>query len=191
MSISALGYYPNPLHPNREEADKVVAHLKKVMEGAKRLGIDRVNTFVGRDWNQSLEGNWPRFLQTWQPLVEHAERLDLRVGIENCPMLFTRDEWPGGKNLAVSPEIWRRMYEAIPSPNWGLNFDPSHCVWQQMCYLRRSGNSRRDWCTFTRRTPGWTVIGWTMWESWPTPTSTTPRNSPAWAMWIGGDSSRN
>jgi sugar phosphate isomerase/epimerase len=139
VSISALGYYPNPLHPNREEADKVVAHLKKVMEGAKRLGIDRVNTFVGRDWNQSLEANWPRFLQTWQPLVEHAQRLDLRVGIENCPMLFTRDEWPGGKNLAVSPEIWRRMYEAIPSPHWGLNFDPSHCVWQQMCYLKPLG----------------------------------------------------
>lgn len=47
-------------------------------------------------------------------------------------MLFTKDEWPGGKNLATTPAIWRRMFEAIPSNNFGLNYDPSHFVWQQM-----------------------------------------------------------
>src|ERR1041385_5880220 len=56
----------------------------------------------------------------------------VRIGIENCPMLFTGDEWPGGKNLAVSPAIWRRMFEDIPSASFGLNYDPSHLVWQQM-----------------------------------------------------------
>ena len=59
----------------------------------------------------------------------------MRIGIENCPMLFTADEWPGGKNLATSPAIWRRMFADIPSPSFGLNFDPSHLVWQQMDYL--------------------------------------------------------
>jgi sugar phosphate isomerase/epimerase len=56
------------------------------------------------------------------------------MGIENCPMSFTRDEWPGGKNLATTPAIWRRMFEAIPSESFGLNYDPSHMVWQMMDY---------------------------------------------------------
>ncbi|MCB0150096.1 MAG: TIM barrel protein, partial [Caldilineaceae bacterium] len=69
--------------------------------------------------------NWPRFLSTWKPLIAFAEDHGIKIGIENCPMLFTRDEWPGGKNLARSPAIWRRMFEDIPSPNFGLNYDPS------------------------------------------------------------------
>jgi sugar phosphate isomerase/epimerase len=60
----------------------------------------------------------------------------VRIGIENCPMLFSADEWPGGKNLAVSPAIWRRMFEEIPSSHFGLNYDPSHMVWQRMDYLK-------------------------------------------------------
>jgi sugar phosphate isomerase/epimerase len=47
-------------------------------------------------------------------------------------MLFTRDEWPGGKNLATTPVIWKKMFEIIPSPAFGLNYDPSHLVWMQM-----------------------------------------------------------
>ena len=91
-----------------------------------------MNTFVGRDWTLSVEENWPRFLQVWRQLVAYAEDHDVRIGIENCPMIFTRDEWPGGKNLACSPAIWRRMFEDIPSPSFGLNYDPSHPTWMQM-----------------------------------------------------------
>ena len=76
-------------------------------------------------------GSW-RSGGRWSP---YAEEREVRIGIENCPMLFTRDEWPGGKNLATRPAIWRRMFDDIPSPNFGLNFDPSHFVWQQMDYL--------------------------------------------------------
>ena len=47
-------------------------------------------------------------------------------------MLFTEDEWPGGKNLAVSPRIWRQMFDEIPSGSFGLNYDPSHMIWQHM-----------------------------------------------------------
>ncbi|HMN26617.1 MAG TPA: sugar phosphate isomerase/epimerase, partial [Caldilineaceae bacterium] len=84
--------------------------------------------------------NWPRFLEVWQPLIRFAEERDIRIGIENCPMLFTQDEWPGGKNLAATPAIWRRMFEAIPSDHFGLNFDPSHLVWQQIDYLKAIGD---------------------------------------------------
>ena len=134
VSISALGYYPNPLAPG-EEAENSVAHLRKVIAAAPLLGLDIVNTFIGRDWNLSIDANWPRFLETWKPLVAHAAEHGVRIGIENCPMLFTADEWPGGKNLAISPALWRRMFEAIPDANFGLNYDPSHLVWQHMDWL--------------------------------------------------------
>jgi sugar phosphate isomerase/epimerase len=112
-----------------------VEHLHRLIDAAAELGIRVVNSFVGRDPALSVDANWPRFLEVWRPLVRHAEARDVRIGIENCPMLFGADEWPGGKNLATSPAIWRRMFADIPSPNFGLNFDPSHLVWQQMDYL--------------------------------------------------------
>jgi sugar phosphate isomerase/epimerase len=136
IEISGLGYYPNPLTPDRAEAEVYIAHIRKVIAAARLLGVPVVNTFIGRDWKMSDEDNWPRFREVWPPLVKFAEDQGVRVAIENCPMLFTRDEWPGGKNLARSPAIWRRMFEEIPSPSFGLNYDPSHLVWQQMDYLK-------------------------------------------------------
>ncbi len=132
VTISALGYYPNALAPDRAEARAAVAHLRRVIRASALLGINKVTAFVGRDFTKSLEDNWPRFLQTWKPLIQYAEDRGVWVGIENCPMLFSSDEWPSGKNLAYSPAIWRRMFEEIPSKSFGLNYDPSHMIWQQM-----------------------------------------------------------
>lgn len=132
VEISGLGYYPNPLVADAEEAQVYIDHLRKVIVAAELLGLNRVNTFVGRDPVKSVDENWPRFCEVWKPLIAFAEDHGVRVGIENCPMLFTRDEWPGGKNLATTPAIWRRMFAEIPSANFGLNYDPSHLVWQQM-----------------------------------------------------------
>jgi len=108
VKISGLGYYPNPLSPNLEDAAKAVEHIKMVITAAATLGINQMNTFVGRDWSKSVDDNWPRFLETWKPIIKHAEEQGVRVGIENCPMFFTNDEWPGGKNLATSPAICQR-----------------------------------------------------------------------------------
>jgi sugar phosphate isomerase/epimerase len=135
VAISGLGYYPNPLTADRAEAEQAIAHLHRLIDAAAELKINVVNSFVGRDPALSVEANWPRFLEVWRPLVGHAEERGVRIGIENCPMLFTDDEWPGGKNLATTPAIWRRMFNDIPSPSFGLNFDPSHMIWQQMDYL--------------------------------------------------------
>ncbi len=132
VAAAALGYYPNPLSPDPNEAATAAAHIEQVIRAAKKLGLSHVNTFVGRDWTRSLEANWQPFLKTWKPLVRCAEEHGVRIGIENCPMLFTSDEWPGGKNLAVSPAVWRRMFAAIPSECFGLNYDPSHLAWMQM-----------------------------------------------------------
>jgi sugar phosphate isomerase/epimerase len=135
MEISGLGYYPNLLSPDREEAKVANLHLRRVVAAAKMLGLTTVSTFVGRDWTRSVEDNWPSFLAVWKDLISFAEEQDIRIAIENCPMLFTADEWPGGKNLAASPAIWRRMFEDIPSSHFGLNYDPSHMVWQEMDYI--------------------------------------------------------
>ena len=135
VAISGLGYYPNPLTPDLDEANQYVEHIKKVIVAAKFLGVNQTNTFIGRDWTKSVDDNWKRFSQTWPPIIEFAAEQGVRVGIENCPMLFSADEWPGGKNLATTPAIWRRMFDEIPSSSFGLNYDPSHMVWQQMDYL--------------------------------------------------------
>ena len=135
VAISGLGYYPNPLAPNQEESETAIAHLKKVIVAAPKLKLTRVNSFIGRDWTKSVDDNWPRFLEVWKPIIKLAEDHGVKVGIENCPMLFSRDEWPGGKNLGTTPKIWRRMFSDIPSEAFGLNYDPSHMIWQHMDYL--------------------------------------------------------
>lgn len=132
VSISGLGYYPNALSSNPDEAEAAVSHLRKLIALAEKLGVNQVNSFVGRDHLKSVDENWQPFLDTWKPLVELAEQHNVRIGIENCPMIFTGDEWPGGKNLAFNPVIWRRMFDDIPSSNFGLNYDPSHLIWMQM-----------------------------------------------------------
>ena len=135
VSISGLGYYPNALSPDAEDAETARTQIYRVIDACELLEISVMNTFIGRDWTQTVENNWPRFLEIWKPIVEHAENKGVLIGIENCPMIFTEDEWPGGKNLAHSPAIWRRMFEDLGSQSIGLNYDPSHPVWLQMDHL--------------------------------------------------------
>ena len=144
LEISSLGYYPNPLHPDLAHREHVIAHLKKVIVGAEMLGVDIVGTFVGRTWNPELTGrewqkdldyNFEEFMKVWPGLVKFAADHNVKIAIENCPMLWA-DTWPGGSNLAFSPALLRRMFEAVPDENFGLNFDPSHLVWQKIDYIR-------------------------------------------------------
>jgi sugar phosphate isomerase/epimerase len=136
VAISALGYYPNPLDPDLEKREVYVEHIKKIIKAAGILGINTITTFIGRDKNKNVEENLQIFKEVWTPIVKLAEKNNVRIAIENCPMLFTYDEWPGGLNLATTPSIWKRMFELIPSPNLGLNYDPSHFVWQQIDYVK-------------------------------------------------------
>jgi sugar phosphate isomerase/epimerase len=129
VAISALGYYSNPLAADREEADLARLHLKKVIDAAPLLGLSTVNSFIGAHTQMPLDENLMRFAEVWPDLVKYAEDRGVRIGVENCPMLFERT-WPFGMNLARTPAIWRRMFEIIPSPNFGLNYDPSHLVMQ-------------------------------------------------------------
>lgn len=130
VKISALGYYPNPLVADPEERQTYIEQIKKIIVASAKLDVNITNTFIGRDITKSIDDNWPLFEEVWKPIVAFAEEHNVKIGIENCPMLFSADEWPGGKNMAISPEVWRRMFDSIPSDNFGLNFDPSHLVWQ-------------------------------------------------------------
>jgi sugar phosphate isomerase/epimerase len=144
LEISSLGYYPNPLHPDEAHRKHVIAHLKKVIVGADMLGVGIVGTFVGRTWNPELTGrdwqkdldyNFELFMTVWPDLVKFAADHNVKIAIEHCPMLWA-DTWPGGSNLPHSPALLDRMFEAVPDENFGLNFDPSHLIWQQIDYIR-------------------------------------------------------
>ena len=136
VEISALGYYPNPLDPDLEKREYYIEHLKGVIAAAVKLGLKNVNTFIGKDKNKNLEDNFQIFRKVWPAIIKYAEENSVKIGIENCPMLFTNDEWPGGNNLATTPSIWKRMFEEINSDNFGLNYDPSHLLWQQIDYIK-------------------------------------------------------
>ena len=136
VGISSLAYYPNNLHPDNAEREHVNAHLRKVIDAAQALGVGIVGTFVGNDKDRPLPENLERFRRIWPPLVAYAGERDVKIAIENCPMIFSYDEWPGGTNLAWSPAIWDEMFSAIPDANFGLNLDPSHLVWLMIDYER-------------------------------------------------------
>jgi sugar phosphate isomerase/epimerase len=128
LHISGLGFYPNPLHPDQAHRDTVIGHLRHVITAAESMDVPYVNTFMGGDAALTQDENWERALRIWPDIVKFAQDHGRKLTIENCPMIFSRDEWPAGHNIAWSPYIWRRILE-----QWGgtigLNYDPSHLVW--------------------------------------------------------------
>ncbi|MFV0352024.1 MAG: sugar phosphate isomerase/epimerase family protein [Oscillospiraceae bacterium] len=136
VQISALAFYPNTMDADLEKRTANIEHLKKVIQASAKLGINLVTTFIGRDSAKTVEENLQLFAEVWPPIVQLVEQLGVKIAIENCPMLFGPDQWPGGQNLATTPAIWRQMFEIIPSKNLGINYDPSHFIWQQMDYVK-------------------------------------------------------
>ncbi len=136
VEISALAYYPNTITDNEKERKKAVDHLKAMINAAPKLHVDTVTTFIGRVQNLTVEENLKIFKEVWTPIIKLAEEHKVRIAIENCPMLFGPDQWPGGQNLMTTPAIWHKAFELIPSDFFGLNYDPSHFVWQQIDYIK-------------------------------------------------------
>ncbi|MBQ8814005.1 MAG: sugar phosphate isomerase/epimerase [Lachnospiraceae bacterium] len=136
MKISSLAFYPNTMDPNLEKREAAITHLKAVIRASSKLGVGMVTTFIGKDQYKTVEENIKLFKQIWPGLIKLAEDCGVKVAIENCPMLFGADQWPGGQNLMCTPVVFRKLFEIIPSKNFGLNFDPSHYVWQGLDYLK-------------------------------------------------------
>lgn len=135
IEISSLAYYPNTIGNNLEQRKNNVDHLLKVIEASAKLDVNMVTTFIGRDQNKNVEENIELFKEVWPPIVSFAEEKGVRIAIENCPMLFGKEQWPGGQNLFTSPKIWRKLFGIIKSKNFGINIDPSHFIWQKMDYI--------------------------------------------------------
>ncbi len=136
IEISALAYYPNPLDENLEAREASINHLKKVIKAAKLLNVNLVTTFIGKMKGSTIKRNIEEFSKVWPSIIEYAEKHNTKIAIENCPMLFSEDEWPGGNNLFTSPKIYRKLFSIIDSEYFGINFDPSHYIWQQMDYIK-------------------------------------------------------
>ncbi|WP_218059689.1 sugar phosphate isomerase/epimerase [Thioclava sp. SK-1] len=136
VRISSLAYYANPIGDSPERASKHLAHYKRMIEMAPKIGVDLITTFMGRDQNLTVEANLGLAIEFWEPIVQTAEKHGVRIAIENCPMYFNEAQWPGGQNLMTTPEIWRRVFEAIPNRNFGLCYDPSHMIFQGIDYLK-------------------------------------------------------
>lgn len=135
VEISALAYYPNPLDENLEKRQEVIDHLYTLIDAAKLLDVKLVTTFLGRMPSKSVSENLKEVAKVWPPIIQYAEEQEIKIAIENCPMLFTEDEWPGGQNLMTTPSNWQKVFEILDSDNIGINYDPSHFVWQHIDYI--------------------------------------------------------
>ena len=136
VQISSLAFYPNTMDADLAKRAAAVEHIRKLIKASAKLGVNMVTTFIGRDQTKTVEANLELVKEIWPPIVALAEEQDVRIGIENCPMLFGADQWPGGQNLMTTPAIWRKVFEILPSKNLGLNYDPSHFVWQMIDYIQ-------------------------------------------------------
>lgn len=136
IEISSLGYYPNPLDSNADKAEAAVKHIGALIKASNKLGVGMVTTFIGRDQRKTADENLPLVKKVWTPLLDLAEKENVKVAIENCPMLFGPDQWPGGQNIFTSPENWEKVFDTLRSDRLGINFDPSHFIWQQLDYVK-------------------------------------------------------
>ena len=136
VEISSLAFYPNTMDSDIEKRNAAVSHLEKVIKMSALLGVNMVTTFIGRDQNKTVEQNLEIFKEVWPPIIRLAEEQGVKIAIENCPMLFGPDQWPGGQNLFTTPKLWRQMFDIIKSDSFGINYDPSHFIWQQMDYIK-------------------------------------------------------
>lgn len=143
IAITALIYCRNYLSTDPEEAATHLAELKKRIEFAGALGIDKVVTSTGidkrieegiydRDPNVKDRGNMIRripvrsldqVVDLYGPLLELAEKNSVRLCLENCPLMG---------NIAISPVMWRRIFQRLDSDKLGLAYDPSHLVWEMI-----------------------------------------------------------
>lgn len=136
VELSALAFYPNTMDSDLEKRRAAAEHLKTVIKAAAKLGVNLVTTFIGRDQNKNVEENLLLVKEVWPPILDLAKECGVKVAIENCPMLFGPDQWPGGQNLMTTPAVWKRVFEILPYENLGINYDPSHFVWQMIDYIK-------------------------------------------------------
>ncbi len=124
LTICAVTFCENNLHPDREQRETNHRHLRHVIDAAAEMNVPRVGTFIGRDTTRPIADNLKLAEQYLTPLVDYAAERGVRLLAENCPMEgWNPDGYPG--NLAYSPELWDWMAEL----GFHLTYDPSHLPW--------------------------------------------------------------
>ncbi|MCQ2268577.1 MAG: sugar phosphate isomerase/epimerase [Bacteroidaceae bacterium] len=136
VEISSLAFYPNTMDADLEKRQHNIEHLYKVIDASHKLGVNMVTTFIGRDSSKCVEENLELVAQIWPPILDYAKERGVKIAIENCPMLFDRTQWPGGQNLMTTPVIWKKVFDILPYDNLGINYDPSHFIWQMIDYIQ-------------------------------------------------------
>ena len=133
VKVYALGRSLNYLAGSPAERSERSALLSRDIAVASGLNIPVINIFAGRDPYKTVDENLPIFQEVFTPLAAKAEESGVRLAMENCAQ---RNWWPAGGNLAHTPEIWRKLFDLVPSPAMGLTFDPSHFIWQGLDYRK-------------------------------------------------------
>ncbi|MFN4190387.1 MAG: sugar phosphate isomerase/epimerase family protein [Pseudothermotoga sp.] len=134
LTISSLAYYDNNLDANPERRKNINEHLKKVIDAAHLLKVELVGTFIGRDIRKSVEDNIKEFEKVFKPLITYAEKKNVKLMIENCPMVGWQEPEKIG-NIFYSPQLWKEVLRIAPD-SLGINFDPSHLYWLGIDYIK-------------------------------------------------------
>jgi sugar phosphate isomerase/epimerase len=121
--ISSIGVFGNPLMDD-EKAKATRDGWKKLIDAAHLFGCDLVCGFAGRVVDKRIDESIPRYAQVFGPLARRAKDKGVRLAFENCDMGGTW--WRGDWNIAHNPTAWEMMFNAIPSENVGLEWEPCH-----------------------------------------------------------------
>jgi len=133
IGITSVAIYGGTIEVPYEAA---VASFGAAFEVAKALGCSVVSAMTGRDNTRSVDENLPIFGQYFGPIAKMAEDKGVRIALEPWPGRLLGHGPYRWTNLATTPELWDRLFEAVPSPALGLEYDPSHLVWQGIDHVQ-------------------------------------------------------
>jgi sugar phosphate isomerase/epimerase len=138
VTISSLSIFGNPISGEGKNSD-TLASWERVIDAAPLFGTDLVTGFTGRVVDQPIEASIPAFKKIFGPLAARAAAKGVRIAFENCPMggTWERGDW----NIAINPDAWKLMFDAVPDANLGLQWEPCH----QMCQLIDPIPQLRQW----------------------------------------------
>jgi len=170
LVISALTCHLNLMDPERGPG--FAEHFDKVIRAASKLEVSTITAVTGSRPGKADEDAFRSMAEVWRPMIDLAEDLGVKIAFETFP-----------PNIAYNIPTIERAFEILDSENVGLNFDPSHAVWQGIDNYRiikvfhdrifhahakdteimeeilsERGVTSKGWWRF--RVPGWGSIDW-------------------------------
>ncbi len=132
LTVASFGAHH--LSPDRAARERAAAEMARAIALAPQLGTRVVTCMAFGDPALPPEEQVPLFGQVFGEYARRAEDHGVRIGIENWPCV--RDEHGlRARNLAYTPAMFARLFDAVPSKAVGLEYDPSHLFWQGADYI--------------------------------------------------------